>query len=134
MKKSAALLLLSLSCLATGWAKPIAEFEADSIYVGRFTDETDEPEATFSFCSKGDTELDFRRIVASCGVSILHFLNAETETDLAGALSVRVQLNDLPNGRFYKHIYLYGNTRTKRLVVYGEVEFPVKVILPALGP
>ena len=133
MNKTAALILLLLICPAIGRAKSVAAFETDSVYVGQFTEETDEPEATFSFCSTGDTELDYRRIVTSCGVEILHFLNAEAQNDLAGGLSVRIRLNGLPNGRFYKHIYLYGNIRTKRLVVYGEVDFPVKVIIPVSG-
>ena len=129
--KKQVVLLLALLCGRAAWAAPVADFETDSIDAGLFTEESDRPEVTFSFCSVGDTELEYRRIVTSCGVEILHFLKAEAEAEYTGDLSVRLDLRGLPNGRFCKHIYLYGNAPTKRLVVHGEVKFPVKVIIPA---
>ena len=133
MRPKVLLLLLLLGCLAqTGLASPIVDFDADSIYVGKFTEENDIPEVTFSFCNTGDTELDYSRIVTSCGVTVSYFVAPEAEAEYTGEITVQIDLHGIKNGDFSKHIYLYGNAPTKRLVVYGQVDFPVKVVLPEL--
>ena len=128
MKHFLVTLFITVVTILGAYAEPVIVFDTDSVDVGTITDETAEMECSFFFCNETEEPYIINRIETSCRCDVTHCSTAHTESGYMGYIIATVNFEGLKNGRFSKHIYLYSNTKTIRLVIYGEIDFPVKVL------
>ena len=110
-------------------AQPLVVWENDSVDLGLVTDESEEIEVAFFFCNEGDETFEINRTECSCDCRVTLVWSPEPNSSYTGYIIARIGVEGLKNGAFQKHIYLYSNTKTYRLVAYGTIEFPVKVLV-----
>lgn len=71
----------------------------------------------FGFCNASQDTLKISRIEAPCSVTVMYNA-APVEPDMADALRVNIDLSQT-DGKFSKHIFIYGNFDTFSLELKG---------------
>ncbi|MBP5319068.1 MAG: DUF1573 domain-containing protein [Paludibacteraceae bacterium] len=129
MKRFWSIVFFTVLLLSGLQAAPVVVWDNDSVNVGVVTEEDEEIECAFFFCNEGDETYEINRIEASCDTHVTSYWSPIPDSNYTGYVWVRMGVQGLKNGAFQKHIYLYSNTQTYRLVIYGTIDFPVKVLI-----